>query len=374
MTSQRVCVSSPEFARRRQRPFPRALSLAATVSGLALAACQTPQPLPGASASEPWQKRFQALDCGNPRYDHRLQSTEPFVAAMLTVCRRMPIKRTTSGWQALVILDSRRNEVKAIPISSIYSGGLHFTPQGDVVWYSSGKMGEATRTQKYVEAYALRHGESQERLLGRIEVPFLTGPGVGHIEGQGCRIIWFNSYLPDAKSPRIQQMFLVNDREPFESAKRLDAVGRALFWDPLRHHFVVQKEPYRVLGSSRNARLDRKALDCTGDMRELDAQLNRQLDPVTDENAHYSMSLQGHLAVGWDVSGSHEPEIILFHGDQVPASPHCRATVPATAVNLSTGRSSRGRGRAPASTSWWTPVSIPSRYIALRTCRWSSDG
>ena len=315
MTSQRVCASSPDSARRRRRSFPRGLSL--TVIAIALVACQSLQPLPGASAPELWQKRFQALDCGNPRRDHRLQSTEPLVAAMLTTCRRMPVKRTISGWETLVILDARRDEVKAIPVTSIYSGGLHFTPHGDVIWYSSGKSGEATRTQKYVEAYALRNGEFQERLLGRIEVPFLTGPGIGHIEGEGCRLVWFNSYLADEKSPRVQQMFLVNDREPFESAKRLDAIGRALFWDPLRHYFVVQKEPSRVLGLSRNTRLDRTALDCAGNMRVLDAELNQRLELVTDENAHYSISHQGHLAVGWQIAGSQEEEIIVFHGDRV---------------------------------------------------------
>ena len=293
-----------------------AIAIAIAIA-LALAACQTLQPLPGASAPALWQKRFQALNCWNPRSGHHLRSAEPLVAAMLTVCQRMPVKREGSGWETLVILDARRDEVKAVPVTSIYSGGLHFTSQGDVVWYSSGKSGEATRTQKYVEAYALRNGESEERLLGRIEVPFLTGPGIGHVEGEGCRLVWFQSYLADEKSPRVQQMFLVNDDEPFESAKRVSDVGRALFWDPLRRHFVIQKEPVRVLGLSRSVPLDRKALDCSGKMRDLDAELDRRLALVTDENAHYSISRQGDLAVGWELAGNQEPEIIVFHGDRV---------------------------------------------------------
>ena len=280
---------------------------AALLLALTLAACQSPQPLPGASAPTLWQTRFQALDCANPRSGHRLHATDPLVAAMLTYCRRMPVKRTTSGWESLVVLDARRDEVKVVPITSIYSGGLHFTSLGDVVWYSSGKSGEATRTQKYVEAYALLHGETQERLLGRIEVPFLTGPAIGHIEGQGCRLVSFHSYLADEKSPRVQLFLLVKDGEPFESAKRVDGVGRALFWDPLRQYFVIQTDKP----------LHRKAVDCAGNMRELDADLARRLNAITDVNAHYSASPQGHLAVTWNIDGGQEPQVIVFHGDRI---------------------------------------------------------
>ncbi len=300
-----------------ERIPPRGLALPAVALTLTLAACQTLQPLPGSSVPALWQKRFQALDCQNPRYDHHLRSAEPLLAAMLTTCRRIPVKRTSAGWQTLVILDARRDEVKAVPVTSIYSGGLHFTARGDVVWYSSGKIGEVTRTQNYVEAYALRNGESQERLLGRIEVPFLAGPGVGHVAGEGCRLVSFHNYRADDKSPRLQQIFLVNDDEPFESAKPVAGVGRALFWDPLRRYFVIQKEPFRALGLSRNAPLDRKALDCAGNLRDLDAELDQRLALVTDENARYSVARQGHLAVGWDKGGSREPEIIVFQGDRV---------------------------------------------------------
>jgi hypothetical protein len=315
MTSQPSTASPPGPAHRRQRLIWQGLSLAAI--GLVLAACRSSQPLPGASATAVWQKQFKALDCSNPRYDFELQSSEPLMAAMITVCHRMPVKRQTSGWQTLVTIDAQSERVQAVPITSIYSGGLHFTKDGDVIWYSSGTLGEATRTQKHVEAYALRKGESRERLLGRIQVPFLVGPGIGHIQGEGCHLVSFHSYLANDKSPRLQQLFLVNDGEPFESARPLEGIGRGLYWDPLRKQFVVQKDPYRILGMPGRVELGRHALDCSGQQHELDIELSRRLALITDENAQYRMSPQGDLSIGLQKADGQEQEIIVFHGDQV---------------------------------------------------------
>jgi hypothetical protein len=192
---------------------------------------------------------------------------------------------------------------------------VHFTGDGDVVWYSSGKSGEAAKTQKYVEAYALRKGAAREQLLGRIELPFLVGPGIGYIEGEGCHLVSFHNFLADEKTPRLRQLFLVNDREPFESAKPLHGIGRALFWDPLRHHFVVQTRPPRELGLVKDEPLDRHALDCSGQIREIDAELGRGLAQITDENATYKVSRKGDLVVSWENAGQ-QPEIVVFHGGQ----------------------------------------------------------
>jgi hypothetical protein len=288
----------------------------AVVIGLALVACQSPQPIPGAPATGAWQKQFKSLDCWNPRTDYDMPSTEPLLFAMTGPCKHTPIKRETSGWESLIVIDARDDHVTAIPITSIYTGGVHFNGDGDVVWYSSGKSGEAAKTQKYVEAYVLRKGAAREQLLGRIDLPFLVGPGIGFIKGEGCHLVVFHNFLADEKTPRLRQYFLVDDREPFASAKPMDGFGRALFWDPLRHHFVVQTQQPRELGLVKDAPLDRNALDCSGQIREMDAELARGLAPITDENAMYSMSRKGDLVVSWEKAGSQESEIVVFHGGQ----------------------------------------------------------
>jgi hypothetical protein len=294
---------------------PTAFAFAVAI-GLALVACQSPQPIPGTPATAVWQKQFKSLDCRNPRDGYDMPFTEPLLFAMTGPCNHTPIKRETSGWESLVVIDARRDQVTAIPITSIYSGGVHFTGDGDVVWYSSGKSGEAAKTQKYVEAYVLRKGAAREQLLGRIDLPFLVGPGIGYIKGEGCHLVEFHNFLADDKTPRLRQLFLVDDREPFEAARPIDGIGRGLFWDPLRHHFVVQTQQPRALGLVKDEPLDRHALDCSGQIGEIDAELGRRLAPITDENAMYSMSRKGDLVVGWEKAGSEEPEIVLFHGGQ----------------------------------------------------------
>lgn len=283
---------------------------------LALAACQFPQPIPGAPAPAAWQKQFKSLDCSNPRRNYDIPSTEPLLFAMTGTCHHTPIKRETSGWESLVVIDAREAHVTAIPITSIYTGGVHFTGDGNVVWYSSGKSGEAAKTQRYVEAYSLRKGAAREQLLGRIELPFLVGPGIGYMKGEGCHFVAFHNFLADDKTPRLRQFFLVDDREPFESAKPVNGIGRVLFWDPLRHHFVVQAQQHRALGLVKDEPLVRHALDCSGRISEMDAELGRRLAPITDENATYFMSRKGDLVVGWEKAGNQEPEIVVFHDGQ----------------------------------------------------------
>jgi hypothetical protein len=246
-----------------------------------------------------------------------MPSTEPLLFAMARICNRVPIKRETQGWETLVTIDARTNEVRAIPITSIYTGGVHFTQAGDVVWYSSGKSGEATKTQNYAEAYVLRSGELKEQLLGRIDLPFVTGPGVGFIKGDGCHLVVFYNSRKDDSTPKLQQYFLVKDDEPFASAKPIENVGRGLFWDPVRRHFVVQKQRYRHLGYPSVDPLDRYAIDCAGDAVSADAELARRLEPIKDENATYVISRKGDLIVRFQKDQSLADEITVFYGDKV---------------------------------------------------------
>lgn len=281
----------------------------------ALVACHSPRPIPGAASVAPWQKQFAALDCWNPRDRYDMPSTEPMLFAMSRICNRVPIKRESQGWETLVTIDARTNEVRAIPITSTSVGGLHFTAGGDVVWYSSGKIDGASRTRNYAEAYTLRQGELKERLLGRIDLPFAIGRSIPFIKGEGCHLVTFHNDRDNDQSPRLRRHFLVKDEEPFASAKPIE-IGRGLFWDPLRRHFVVQKEPRRALGFPSRDSLERYAIDCSGETLPLDTDMLRRLEPIKDENARYLISRKGDLIVGAQKPTGAD-EITVFYGDNV---------------------------------------------------------
>jgi hypothetical protein len=285
--------------------------------GGALVACHAPRPIPGSTSVAAWQKQFAALDCWNPRHLYDMPSTEPVLFAMVRICNRVPIKREKQGWETVVTIDARTDEVRALPITSIYTGGVHFTAAGDVVWYSSGKSGEAAKTQNYAEAYVLRKGEMQERLLGRIDLPFVLGPGVGFIKGDGCHLVSFANFRQDDSSPRLRQSFLVKDDEPFASAKALDDLGRGLYWDPVRRYFVAQKESHRTRGYPPSDPLSRYAIDCSGAAVTLDADLIRRLEPIKDENAIYVISRKGDLIVESQRGDSLARDITVFFGDKI---------------------------------------------------------
>jgi hypothetical protein len=237
---------------------------------------------------------------------------------MANVCYRPPMKRDKKlhGWQTLVTIDARTDEVRAIPITAISTGGVHYTASGDVVWYSGRRLGEISKTQTYAEAYALRKGELQEQLLGRVDVPFLIGSSVAFIPGEGCHLVSFYNHIEDHKTPRLSQFFIVKDDEPFASAKALDGIGRGLFWDPVRRHFVVQKQATSNVGYRAKQALDRYAIDCSGAMVAMDPEVIRRLEPIRDENATYVMSRKGDLLVGARKERSTEDVITVFIGDK----------------------------------------------------------
>lgn len=169
----------------------------------------------------------------------------------------------------------------------------YYTASGDVVWYSGSRLNDDSRARNLAPAFTLRKGESKERLIGHVEVPFDLGPGIAFFKGEGCHLVAFHNHLENDKTPRLRQYFLVKDDEPFASATPLEGVGRGLFWDPVRRHFIVQRQPPRDFGPRARDPLDRYAIDCSGATGAMDAELARRLEPIRDENATYEMSRKG---------------------------------------------------------------------------------
>ncbi len=272
----------------------------------ALASCHSPRPIPGSASVAGWQKKFAALDCWNPRHFYDMASTEPVLFAMARICHR----RLT-----VVAIDARTDEVRAVPFTAITVGGVHYTASGDVVWYSS-SLSDEFKSPNHASAFTLRKGELKEQRIGRLEVPFEIGAGIGFIKGEGCHLVSFHNRLVDEKTPRLSQYFIVKDEQPFSSSKALDGVGRGLFWDPVRRHFVVQKQPPSNVGYRARQPLDRYAIDCSGATVAMDAEVIRRLEPIRDESATYVMSHKGDLLVAARKEHSEEDVITVFNGDK----------------------------------------------------------
>jgi hypothetical protein len=143
-------------------------------------------------------------------------------------------------------------------------------------------------------------------------MPFATGPGIELTRGARCHLVKFYSLRRDDSDPLLFKLLLVNDDEPFQSAKRLDGIARGLYWDPLRQHFVVQKERGASL-----APLERFGIDCAGQRVDIDAQSQRRIAQIEDEAATYAMSSKGDLLVRAEMAGTRSDAITAFYGANV---------------------------------------------------------
>ena len=284
--------------------------------------CQSISPMPGATQVAAWQKAYRALKCWNPRHLYDMPSTEPLLFAMTRICLKVPGPRDPEkGYQTLVAIDAARNEVRAVRMKSVYSGGVHYTRSGDIIWYSSGNTGEAVRTQRYVEAFTLRKGEKQEVSLGRIELPFVAGPGVWSLRGEGCNLVSVPNYRKDDQSPTLSEHFLVSDSAPFTSARRIEDRIFPLFWNPAGRYFVVQRVVAMQDGSvAPRAIADRFALDCGGREVPIEAHLQARLSQVQDPAARFRLSNRGDLLVTAEHSGRSR-QIFVFRGEALDVIP-----------------------------------------------------
>jgi hypothetical protein len=281
---------------------------------LASSGCRSIAPLPGAAEVADWQKAYRALDCWNPRTLYDMPSTEPLLFAMTRICLKVPGKAGPHhGYQTLVTIDAARNEVRAVRMASVYSGGVHYTRDGDVVWYSSGNAGDATISQRYVEAFTLRKGARQEASLGRAEVPFVTGPGIWSRRGDECNLVTVPNYRRDAETPVLTAHFLARDAAPFAEALRLEGPLMPLFWNPSGRYFVVQRGPAAEGRPAQDVLPDRFAMDCTGAQVAIDAQLQARLAQARDPETRFWMSTRGDLLT-WS-SAHHASGILVFRGD-----------------------------------------------------------
>lgn len=295
-----------------KKPVTRIALAMLLLGALVCAGCRSISPMPGATQVAAWQKAYRALKCWNPRDLYDMPSSEPLLFAMTRVCLKVPgPPDPEKGYQTLVAIDAARNEVRAVRMKSVYSGGVHYTRSGDIIWYSSGNTGEAARTQRYVEAFTLRKGENQEASLGRIELPFVAGPGIGSLRGEDCNLISVPNYLKDHLTPRLSEHFLVSDSAPFTSARRIEHRIRPLFWNPAGRYFVVQRE-VAVQDRSEAPRVvaDRFALDCGGREVPIEASLQARLSQVQDPVAEFLLSSRGDLLVTREHGG-----ILVFRGE-----------------------------------------------------------
>jgi hypothetical protein len=284
---------------------------------LASTGCQSVAPLPGAPAVAPWQKAFRKLNCDNPRTQHDL-STQPLLFAMTDVCRNVPRRAESQpGWRTLVAIDAANNEVRAVPIASLSSGGVHHDRRGDVVWYS-GVHAQEPLTTRFLEAFVLRKGEKREVSLGRIDLPFIAGPGVWSLHGESCDLVSVFNQRMDQNSPKLSEHFLVGHDAPFSQARRLESRVIPLFWNPAAKYFVVQRGALTDPLPPRDAIPDRFGLDCNGEPQVLDARLQSRLAQVRDSGARFLLSSQGDLLATAEREQS-KMEILLFRGDLLHA-------------------------------------------------------
>jgi hypothetical protein len=281
---------------------------------LAGSGCRSIAPLPGASEVADWQKDYRALDCWNPRTLYVMPSTDPLLFAMTRICLKVPGKAEPGqGYQTLVAIDAARNEVRAVRIASVYSGGIHYTRDGDLIWYSSGNTGEATISQRHVEAFTLRKGQTREASLGRIEVPFITGPGVASLRGDECNLVSVANYRKDGDTPVLSAHFLASDTAPFTEALPLEGPIVPLFWNPAGRYFVVQRASRMKVPPLPAVLPERFAVDCSGAQVAIDAQLQARLAQVHDHQTRFWMSSRGDLLAWSSAHGANG--IHVFRGD-----------------------------------------------------------
>ena len=281
---------------------------------LAGSGCRSIAPLPGASEVADWQKAYRALDCWNPRTLYAMPSTDPLLFAMTRICLKVPGKAGPGqGYQTLVAIDAARNEVRAVRMASVYSGGIHYTRDGDLIWYSSGNTGEAAITQRYVEAFTLRKGQTREESLGRIEVPFITGPGVWSLHGDECNLVSVPNYRKDGNTPVLSAHFLARDTGPFTEALPLEGPLVPLFWNPVGRYFVVQRGPWMEVPPAPEVPPERFAVDCRGAHVPIDAQLQARLAHARDHQTRFWMSSRGDLMAWSSAYGANG--IHVFRGD-----------------------------------------------------------
>jgi hypothetical protein len=275
------------------------------------AGCQSITPMPGAPGVAAWQKAFRKLDCHNPRHGYDMPSTDPLRVAMTTACFDMPRRRKPrAGWMTLVAIDAARDQVRAVPISSMASGGLRHGPNGDITWYSS-IHGLELQNKRFLEKFALRKEEQREVSLGRIQLPFVAGHAVGALHGDQCSLVTATNELPHDDTPRLAEQFLVAHDGPFDQARRLPRPITPLFWNPAGRYFVVQ-EGWQERPVPDQAPPRRFGLDCSGQERAFDPPLQARLAQVGEPGARFLLSARGDLLAS---AGNRKQDIRLFRGE-----------------------------------------------------------
>jgi hypothetical protein len=237
------------------------------------------------------------------------------------------LREPAEGPFSLIAFDAAKDEWRAIRISAFWSGGLHHTRTGHIVWFSEVNQALVGERQRFVEAFSLAPQSSVERSLGKIELPFVAG-GTTLVKGDDCHVLRMQSRLDDSGTPVEHRLLLFDDGRPTESGRMLSGIEEVLFFEPRSKVFVVEVAPASAASESASVRA---ALDCSRRVAPLDPAIARRLDDLQGRRGTYRAAATGDLLVDVDAATDGRPlsspddaagpRTVLFRGDTSTSFP-----------------------------------------------------
>jgi len=281
---------------------------------------------PAAELDDTWLDRLNELKCQRT-FEFDAPSSDPPLFAMIASCRRVKSRDPSYGPFALVAFDAARN-LRATRISAFWSGGLHYTRSGDIVWFSEVNQALVGQRQRFLEAFSLAPQALVERSLGRIELPFVAGD-TRLVKGGDCHVLRMQSRLEDSGTPLEHRLLMFDDGRPTDSGHILHGIDEVLFFEPRSKVFIVELEADAGAADETSRRA---ALDCAGLVAPVDPALARRLDALRGPGGRYLAATTGDLladvypdpatrllsADDYAVAG---PRTILFRGEAATVFP-----------------------------------------------------
>ncbi len=280
------------------------------IGAILLAALAVPsQPLSAADLENTWFEQLSALRCRQP-VNFDTPSLDPALFAMIASCRRVPRPQAHQGYESLIAVDAAKEELRAVRISALTSGGLHYTRGGAIIWFSELNQLLVGHEQRFVEAFSLEPHALAERSLGRIELPFVAGSTL-ITQGPHCHVLRIQNR--NDSSPRARIFVQFDDGDPIGSMRVLSGIEHVLFWDALSQLFVID-----TVGGSATA-ASRATLDCSGQVGPLDVALARRLAHMERRGGWYFAATTGDLLI--NDFGSYGSRALLVVGMDMTAFP-----------------------------------------------------
>jgi hypothetical protein len=291
----------------------RSWRLASAVLASLVAACSAPtwhEPAP-VPVTE-WHKRYADLKCNMPFSIAQPQDGGAQLA-FFTQCLNTKALPDPTSSEVVITIDFSDSEVRVVPARVRVSGGLHYDRAGNLIWFTN-VAGDAAEAH-HVDVLTLRKGESAPRVVGRLDVPFKPWT---HwlVTGKECNAVGI-ARMQEQLDPQLEhRVLLFRDDDPVASAKVID-VGRVLYFDAQRNHFVAQRESM-LLTHRFSDTLHRLALNCAGEEVPLEPAEVARLAQVKQQDATFMPSSRGDLLVNTKLRESTLTDLVLlFHGDEV---------------------------------------------------------